>query len=157
MFGTLDHNQIEQLLHHQLIGRIGCHDNDQTYVVPISYAYDGVYIYGHTEIGKKVHMMRHNPKVCFQVDEMENMANWKSVIAWGEYEELTDTTKRNQAIEKLLDRILPHISSKTVQLSPHWPFAPTDLSNIKGIVFRIRIHERTGRFENIDTTAGYAS
>ena len=81
MFGSLDKQQIEQVLHHQLVGRIGCHDNGLTYVVPISYAYDGNFIYGHTSEGMKIRIMRKNPNVCFQVDEMENMGNWKSVIA----------------------------------------------------------------------------
>lgn len=32
--------------------------------------------------------MRANPEVCSQVDEIDDMANWRSVIAWGRYEEL---------------------------------------------------------------------
>jgi nitroimidazol reductase NimA-like FMN-containing flavoprotein (pyridoxamine 5'-phosphate oxidase superfamily) len=28
-------------------------------------------------------MMRANPHVCFEVDHRENLANWRSVVAWG--------------------------------------------------------------------------
>jgi nitroimidazol reductase NimA-like FMN-containing flavoprotein (pyridoxamine 5'-phosphate oxidase superfamily) len=86
MFGTLENNEIEELLSQQLVGRIGCHAADTTYIVPISYAYDGEYIYGHSFEGMKLNMMRENPKVCFQVDNMHNMANWQSVVAWGEFD-----------------------------------------------------------------------
>jgi len=148
MIGKLENNEIEEVLHRQLIGRIGCHANDITYVVPISYAYDGTYIYGHTYEGMKIEMMRENPKVCFEVDNMENMANWKSVICWGEFEELTNSDERKTGIQKLLDRVLPLITSETVQITPHWPFPPTDFNRINGIIYRIRLHEKTGRFEN---------
>jgi nitroimidazol reductase NimA-like FMN-containing flavoprotein (pyridoxamine 5'-phosphate oxidase superfamily) len=97
--------------------------------------------------------MRKNPNVCFQIDEMENMANWKSVIMWGGYEELTDKKERNEGLQKLIARMLPQIASGTVKLSPQWPFPTNDFSKIRGIVFRIRITEKTGRFEMMDTNA----
>lgn len=80
MLGVLDNNELEVVLNNALIGRIGCHADDTTYVVPMSYAFDGEYIYGHANEGMKIRMMRKNPKVCFQVDDMRDMANWKSAI-----------------------------------------------------------------------------
>jgi nitroimidazol reductase NimA-like FMN-containing flavoprotein (pyridoxamine 5'-phosphate oxidase superfamily) len=143
MIGVLESDEIEDVLHHQSIGRIGCHANNITYVVPVSYAYDGAYIYGHTYEGMKIKMMRENPKVCFEVDTMGNMANWKSVICWGEFEELTNSDDRKIAIQKLLDRILPLITTHTVPL--HTPFPPTDFNRANGIVYRVRLNEKTGR------------
>jgi nitroimidazol reductase NimA-like FMN-containing flavoprotein (pyridoxamine 5'-phosphate oxidase superfamily) len=99
MFGNLNEETIEAVLHHQLIGRIGCHSNDLTYVVPISYSYDGDYVYAHAEEGMKINMMRQNPKVCFEVDTMENMANWQSVIAWGSYEEVRIKQKEKKRLK----------------------------------------------------------
>ncbi len=157
MFGKLDDKQIEEVLRHQIIGRIGCHAAGTTYVVPISYAYDGVYVYGHTHEGMKINIMRNNPLVCFEVDEMKDMANWKSVISWGTYEELKDKTERDNALVSLINRILPLVSSETVHLSAHWPFVTGDISSIKGIVFRIRLAEKTGRFENNSVANSFAS
>jgi hypothetical protein len=88
MIGELATPHIEELLKSEVMGRIGCHHAGTTYIVPTSYAYDGTYIYVHTHEGMKVEMMRKNPAVCFQVDNMRDMANWQSVIAWGTYEEL---------------------------------------------------------------------
>ena len=48
MLGELTANQIEMVLYCEVIGRIGCHANDNTYVVPTTYAYDGQFVYGHT-------------------------------------------------------------------------------------------------------------
>ena len=153
MFGKLSSAQIEKLIAGNVIGRLGCHADGKTYVVPISYAYDGQFIYVRTFEGLKVSMMRKNPNVCFQIDEMENMANWKSVVAWGTYEELKNEKERNEGLEKLISRMLPGISSETVKLSPQWPFPTNDFSKIRGIIFRIRITEKTGRFEMMDSKA----
>ena len=153
MFGKLSSAQIEKLIAGNVIGRLGCHADGKTYVVPISYAYDGQFIYVRTFEGLKVSMMRKNPNVCFQIDEMENMANWKSVVAWGIYEELKNEQERNEGLEKLISRMLPEISSETVKLSPQWPFPTNDFSKIRGIIFRIRITEKTGRFEMMDSKA----
>jgi nitroimidazol reductase NimA-like FMN-containing flavoprotein (pyridoxamine 5'-phosphate oxidase superfamily) len=117
--------------------------------VPISYGYDGRNIYSHTEEGLKLNLMRRNPRVCFEVDDinMVNMANWKSVIAWGEFEEITDPVEREKALHILLDRKLPLAVSNTVRLTSDWPFCPIDVNEIAGIVFRINITKKTGRFE----------
>lgn len=150
MFGNLGQDAIETILHHQIIGHIGCHANDTTYVVPISYAYDDGYIYAHAEEGMKINMMRQNPKVCFEVYRMENMGNWQCVIGWGNYEEITNTTEREAALKILIKRDLPVITSKTVQLTEEWPFLPEDINTIPGIVFRFKLTMKTGRYERIE-------
>jgi len=157
MLGQLNNTEIEEVLKKQLIGRIGCHTNGTTYIVPISYAYDGTYIYGHTYEGMKMQMMRSNPIVCFEVDIMENMANWNSVICQGEFEEVTDSKEREKGIDLLLNRSLPYITSETVQLTPHWPFQTNNLDKIDGIIFRIKLKEKTGRYEAQGEATYYAS
>ena len=147
MFGKLSEDDIETLVQLQLVGRIGCHAKDVTYVVPISYAYDGTYIYGHTFEGMKVEIMRKNPKICFQVDDTKDLSNWQSAVLWGEFEELLHEPERTQALQKLTERKLPLISSETMHLTSQWPFSDEDVSKISGIVFRIRVTEKTGRFE----------
>jgi nitroimidazol reductase NimA-like FMN-containing flavoprotein (pyridoxamine 5'-phosphate oxidase superfamily) len=148
MFGKLSSEEIETVLHQQVVARLGCHADGLTYVVPISYGYDGEFIYGHTVEGMKIDLMRKNPNICFEVDTMINMANWKSVIAWGEFEELNEEPGRQMAIKKLHERVLPMITSATTKLSKDWPFTPKNTHSITGIVFRIKITKKTGRFEN---------
>lgn len=157
MFGKLGIAQIEQVLHHQIVGRIGCHADGMTYVVPISFAYDGEYIYAHSSEGMKVNMMRKNSRVCFQTDQMQDMGNWQSIVAWGDYEELNEPDQRRVALEKLVARALPIVSSETTHLTDHWPFLSTDLNNIKGIVFRIKLTTKTGRYEKVTPRPIFAS
>ena len=72
MIGEMELKDIESLLKSQITGRIACHAGGITYIVPMSYAYDGEYIYGHAFDGMKIRMMRKNPQICFQTDKMEN-------------------------------------------------------------------------------------
>jgi uncharacterized protein len=148
MTGELNPQEIEEILSQQTVGRIGCHADGMTYVVPIGFAYDGEYIYGHTLEGLKIQMMRKNPEICFEVDFFENSTNWKSVIAWGRFEELTNGPERHQALITLHQRILPMVSSATVKLNPDWPFTPKDVDSLLGVVYRVKLEKKTGRFDN---------
>jgi nitroimidazol reductase NimA-like FMN-containing flavoprotein (pyridoxamine 5'-phosphate oxidase superfamily) len=149
MLGALSDEQVDRLLRAEVVGRIACHAEGRTYVVPVTYVYDGSAIYGHTGEGMKIRMMRENPEVCFEVDRMENMANWQSVIAWGHFEELRGTAAAH-AMGLLMDRLLPLISSDTA--TPTHGLDPSDVhrADVAGrhaVVYRIVIHEKTGRFE----------
>src|SRR5690349_200196 len=133
MFGELEAQEIEEVLTRQHIGRLGCSAERRTYIVPISYAYDGKYLYFHSSHeGEKLKLMRKNPEVCFQTDSTENMASWKSVICWGTFEEITNEQERVAALKILLDRKLPLVTSQTVKISPNWPFHPHNYNDIKG-------------------------
>jgi nitroimidazol reductase NimA-like FMN-containing flavoprotein (pyridoxamine 5'-phosphate oxidase superfamily) len=79
---------IDELLAEEVVGRIGCHTDGETYVVPVIYAYDGDAFYAYSIAGKKIRMMRANPDVAFEVDRYEGPGRWRSVIARGDYEEL---------------------------------------------------------------------
>src|SRR6187549_3110106 len=99
MMGQLNNEQIEEVLKENILGRIGCNDGRKTYVVPVNYVYTGKDIIAHSAIGMKIEMMRSNPQVCFEVDEMKSFTDWKSVIAWGEYQEITDNADRNNVMK----------------------------------------------------------
>ena len=147
MIESLSDQEIISVVSNSVVGRLGCHADGKTYVVPISFAYDSGYIYARTFEGMKIEMMRKNPEVCFQVDDMQSMADWKSIILWGTFEELKKKADREMGLRILLSRILPNVSSETVKFTPEWPFASENLSEIEGIVFRIRIREMSGRME----------
>jgi nitroimidazol reductase NimA-like FMN-containing flavoprotein (pyridoxamine 5'-phosphate oxidase superfamily) len=157
MLGQLNEEQIEQLLKEKFVGRIGCCTNGLTYIVPISYAYIHGYIYARTFEGMKLDTMRQNSSICFQVDDIPDMSNWKSVIAWGQFEELTEKIERNKALQILMERKLPLLSSTMAKFAKDWPFiADEDFDNIPGIVFRIMLTEKTGRFEMNESAYDFA-
>lgn len=148
MLGKLTDAQIDQVLHTQFIGRIGCCTNDKMYVVPVTYVYHDGYIYAHSKEGLKVKIMRQNPNVCFQVDTMENMTNWRSVIIWGTYEELNNKKEQQVGLEIMMNRLAPFIISETVRPSQESPHAPEVVEKkLKAVAYRIKVIEKTGRFE----------
>jgi len=151
MIGSLTVEQIEEVLRDNLLGRIGCNDGKRNYVVPINYVYDGRFIIAHSVMGMKIEMMRKNPHVCFEVDVVKSFTNWKSVIAWGEYQELTDHRARFQAMKLFMDRLM-HIKIINTPITTEIEEGIVDdllsPSHVKSIIYRIVITEKTGRFEN---------
>ncbi|HTR55481.1 MAG TPA: pyridoxamine 5'-phosphate oxidase family protein [Kofleriaceae bacterium] len=147
MIGTLAPSQIEQVLHEQVIGRIGCHARGRTYVVPLTYVYDGRAIYGHTGAGLKVDMMRANPDVCFEVEDLRYLPKWSSVIVYGTYEELADDAAA-AAVDQLIARLG---ATPPARAAMPWQgagmYAPNTHEARPEIVFRIAITEKTGRFD----------
>lgn len=137
MIGTLSEQEIDAILRRQRIGRLACSLNDRPYVVPISYAYDGAYVYGYTAPGRKLETMRQQPQVCFEVDEITHDSCWHTVVAEGEFEELDEGLARDHAIVQL--------TKSGGGLVPRGLGEPNGM-----VVFRIRLTERSGRFERRD-------
>lgn len=151
--GELTPDEIDEVLRTEIIGRLGCHADDRTYVVPLGYVYHDNSIYVHLDEGLKVRMMRLNPRVCFQVDQIKDLANWRSVIAWGVFRELhgpeaTDGLLRIRirltsltAIEGT--RPTPSYDTNRHEGSDHRPVA----GGREAVIARIEFTEKTGRFE----------
>lgn len=149
MLGELSPEEIEEVLRSEITGRIGCHADGRTYVVPVTYAYEGGHVYCHSAEGLKLRMMRKNPVVCFEVDRVRDMGNWRSVIATGRFEELSGgdalpamdiLIKRFVAIERP-DQPHPSYVFRDSEAEP----SRTDGQEI--VIFRIRLAEKSGRFE----------
>ena len=156
MFGKLTTEQIEEVLQTQCVGHLACHAEGQTYLIPISYAYENNSLYVHSYEGMKIKMMRKNPDVCIQVDERQDMANWRSVIGWGKFSEITNENERIKALELLIKRQLPILSSSTTHLGSNWPFSSNDIASIPGIVFKITLEKKSGRFEENKASPQFA-
>src|SRR5262245_49675408 len=96
----LSPDEIEQLLRTATVGRIACcaHGIDgsdgRPFVVPLAYGYDGEAIYALSGVGRKIRIMRAQPLVSVEVDAAEAPDRWRSVIAEGVYEELSDPENR---------------------------------------------------------------
>lgn len=140
MVGDLGAAEIETVLYENVIGRIGCHAFGRTYVVPITYAYDGSAIYARSDEGMKLHMMRENPHVAFEVDGMDRWGNWKSVMASGVFHELTEADV-SARFAWLVDEVAAHFSGP-----PGETVHPKSGGN-PSVIYRITLEEKTGRFE----------
>jgi nitroimidazol reductase NimA-like FMN-containing flavoprotein (pyridoxamine 5'-phosphate oxidase superfamily) len=148
MLRELNYSQIDALLKDQVIGRIGCHSADLIYVVPVNYIYDGLHIYCHSAKGLKIDLMRNNPQVCFEVDDIKDMTNWQSVIVWGKFEEITNMQEKQQVMQKLIDRVTPFILDDSVPPSHGFVDEESDIGDtIELILYKIIPRQKTGRFE----------
>lgn len=133
---VLSDEGIEELLRTAIVGRIACcgHAADgadgRPYVVPLAYGYDGEAIYAHSGPGRKIRLMRAQPLVSFEVDRAEAADRWRSVIAEGAFEEVTDPDERADALRIVYPP------------PPAVPSLPPET-----IVYRIRLTAKSGRYE----------
>lgn len=149
MLGELNKTQINNILSSQALGRLACTDGEQPYIVPVTYSFDGKYIYGQSNEGTKLEMMRKNPNVCFEVDVMMDMRNWQSVLVYGTFEELSNA-EAEKAREILFSSVYSLATSSTVHMYEHGANGHTpldDSTRVKQVMYRIKINKVTGRFE----------
>jgi nitroimidazol reductase NimA-like FMN-containing flavoprotein (pyridoxamine 5'-phosphate oxidase superfamily) len=139
MYGVLDASEIEQVLRTHQIGRLGVTGGGRVYVVPVSYGYDGASVYIVSHEGLKVQLMRANPAVCFEVEEVTSPAEWRSVIAQGTFEEIHDEVERARALSIIA-------SQGPAPLPPS--LAPYLDGPGRVVIYRIRLGEKTGRYEH---------
>lgn len=147
MLGSLTEKEIDNLLTHQVTGRLACVTDDKAYIVPINYFYKDFTVYAHSAAGKKIDMMRQNPNVCFQVDEISSIFRWQSAIVWGTFEEITDPVKKQRAMQGITHRLMPFVTTPAGHPSHGIASRESDLENLDLIVYKIMVTEKTGRFE----------
>lgn len=133
-------SEIDDLLGRVNYGHLACARDNEPYVVPIHYAYDKPSIYIYTTDGMKAEIMRENPKVCIQIEDVIDNANWKSVIVRGEAEQISSRHKR-EAVVKLIRNVNPTL---TPAISVRWMDSWVR-ENVE-VIFRITPITITGRF-----------
>jgi nitroimidazol reductase NimA-like FMN-containing flavoprotein (pyridoxamine 5'-phosphate oxidase superfamily) len=148
MVGELTKNEINNILQSQSIGRLACVDkNNNPYLIPICYYYDGKSLYAQSREGKKIDILRTHPNVCFQVDIINNSNNWKSVIVYGTFEELKGQSAIT-AKEELFNTVLTLMTNSASHKFEHESSTKIDDSlRSKSVIFAIHVKEVTGRFE----------
>jgi uncharacterized protein len=139
-----DRNAIDSIIRRCTICRLGMCDNGQPYIVPLSFGYDGRFLYVHAALdGKKVDMLKKNNRICFEFDRLDEVTssaqacNWsmkyESVIGVGVAEMVEDVDAKMAA----LNCIMRQYSNSD------WTFTEQAVSTTS--VYRIRIEEITGK------------
>lgn len=153
MIGVLTPEEVEAILRRNRIGRLGCSADDHPYIVPINYVYDGRHVYAYSGPGRKVDVMRRQPRVAFEVDEIDNPSSWRCVMAEGLFEELTGEDDRRQALVRLTRNGTTQASGKALPPPDEAESAlvPRSLEASDYLVlFRVKLTEKSGRFERQD-------
>ena len=133
-FGKLLEKEAAAILLQQNLGRLGCIADGEPYVVPVHYFFDGENVYLHSLPGRKINALRAQPRACLQVDEIQDSYHWRSVIAYGSYEEINDAQLRERTLAELF-RHLPHLTPVESKMRA---------GNSEIIIFRLCVDRITG-------------
>ncbi len=141
VINEMTEKECRDILSRSSLGRLGCSQENQPYVVPIYFAYESDYFYVLSTVGQKIEWMRANPKVCVEVDEIANESEWASVMVNGHYQELPEPQFADERVHarKLLEE--RHLWWQNA-LAERQMKLGDDL--IESIFFRIHIDSMTG-------------
>ena len=131
--------EMQALLLRVGFGHLGCTRDDHPYVVPMNYAYDGQDLYFITTEGTKTEFIAANLEVCFQVEEIADSSNWRSVMFMGRAQKLTRPDEVETAMQLITERnqtLTPAINKTEIG-------AWHRLSNIA--IYRVRTRDIYGR------------
>ena len=135
MIEVMTPSEINEFVLAQKVGRIGCHRDGETYVVPVIYAWRDDCLYVYTTEGKKVEFMRRDARVCFEIDDYLASGSWRSVIIQGTYEDLRGEDAA-RALAILTEQVRPKSSGR----------GDDDRGGGRlAVAFRIRANDVTGR------------
>jgi hypothetical protein len=74
---------IEAVIKGSQVCRLAMVDQDKPYVIPMSFGYDGS-LYFHCALeGRKIEVLKKNPQVCFEFDEVTKVVKNKDACEWG--------------------------------------------------------------------------
>lgn len=137
-FRDLEIGECEAILARNVVGRIAYSFRDRVGIQPISYVLHGKWIYGRTSASGKLDVLRHNRWLAFEVDEVDGMFDWRSVVVHGSFYELEDEGAQvdREAYRKamrLVQRLVPGTGTASDPV-PH-----------RSVLFRIHVDELTGR------------
>jgi len=137
--------EIETILSQATVCRIGFHDQQTPYIVPMNFGYSDNCLYLHSAPqGKKIEVLKRNPRVCFEVEAEVEIINtgipcqwstdYASVIGYGTASFITDVTQKQKALQILIDHYSPGSS---------YVFPEKKLNEV--IVIKIEITQMTGK------------
>jgi nitroimidazol reductase NimA-like FMN-containing flavoprotein (pyridoxamine 5'-phosphate oxidase superfamily) len=138
VFRELDRDECEAILDGNRLGRIAFSFHDRVDIQPIHYVRQGEWLYARTSPGTKIMTLAHNPWVAFEVDEVDGILDWRSVVVHGTVHVLDPegTGAEQRAYVdgvKLLRTVIPET------------FESDDPVRFRHMIIRIHVDEVTGR------------
>jgi uncharacterized protein len=136
---SLDRAEIDQILARNYVGRLAYAWKNHVDIEPLHYVYDSGWIYGRTSAGTKLEATGETwAPVAFEVDEVEGIFQWRSVVIHGGFYVLDEAGAEWEQAEwrrgvELLRRLIPET------LSENDPVA------FRTVIFRIAVQEASGR------------
>lgn len=79
-----DSAEIEDILREARVCRIALADGNGPYIVPICFGYESGSLYIHSALeGRKIEMIRADPRCCFEVDLYDELIRGERPCSWG--------------------------------------------------------------------------
>ncbi len=150
MIKDLDSKECIKLLRNNYLGRLAYIMGENPYVIPITYYYydqADSSIISYSLEGHKIDALRKKKSVSLEVDEIESVTRWKSVLVHGKFEELGGVHAKNllrefsQGVKEIINRD----EDKNVQFI-HEFSSKLGAEKASPIVYRIKINEITGKW-----------
>jgi nitroimidazol reductase NimA-like FMN-containing flavoprotein (pyridoxamine 5'-phosphate oxidase superfamily) len=135
-FVELSRADCDALLARNNIGRIAFSYRDHVDIEPIHYVLQENWIYGRTAPGTKLRTLAHNRWLAFEVDEIQGLFDWKSVVVKGALYLLDRNGTNADAYAKALVAIRTLIPAA---------MEPDDPTPDRNVLFRIHADQVTGR------------
>jgi len=130
--------ECQSILARNIVGRIAYALYDSVDIEPIHYVYSAGAVWGRTSAGVKTRITSRNPRVAFEVDEIEARFHWRSVVVRGQFEVLpADGTPTERAARQQALPLLRMLGRDALTEADPAPF--------RDIIFRIRVDTMTGR------------
>jgi len=85
VFRELSRQEIEEMLLRNKVGRLAFSFHDRVDIQPIHYVYERGWLYGRTSEGDKIASLTHNQWIAFEVDEINDVFDWKSIVIHGSF------------------------------------------------------------------------
>jgi nitroimidazol reductase NimA-like FMN-containing flavoprotein (pyridoxamine 5'-phosphate oxidase superfamily) len=136
---ALERAECEQILARNHVGRLAYAFQNHVDIEPLHYVYHDGWVYGRTSHGAKMEAVGYTWwPVAFEVDEVEEIFRWRSVVVHGGFYTIPADGSGWEAEEwrtgvELLRRIVPET------------FHAEDPVAFRTVIFRIAVQDVTGR------------
>lgn len=138
----LDHAECKAILLRNYVGRIAYNRENRIDIRPVHYVYADDWIYGRTSFGEKYRALASTAyqwwPVAFEVDEVEGLFRWRSVIVRGGFYVIDP--ERSEAEAEAWRNALAQLRTLLPETLRRRDPAPS-----RTVLFRIAAQEVTGR------------
>ena len=81
----LSREETEAIIQRNRVGRLAFSFHDRVDIQPIHYIYERGWLYGRTSEGEKISALKHNQWIAFEIDEVADVFDWRSVVIHGSF------------------------------------------------------------------------
>jgi nitroimidazol reductase NimA-like FMN-containing flavoprotein (pyridoxamine 5'-phosphate oxidase superfamily) len=135
---TLSREECDDLLQQNQVGRLAFTFHDRVDIEPVHYIYADGWLHGRTSPGTKVATLLHHPWIAFEVDDVQGLFDWTSVVVHGVvYIPDADGSLADKAAYAATLALIRELVPQALEAGDPTPS--------RQVLFRIHVDEVTGR------------